>query len=568
VIFISSAFPSQAESISTSNTYSNTIGTYVSFHQEQDSPLSVSQSLQKFNEGQFSQSNSPVLNFGIANKPVWLAINIANPSTSAIKKQLSFETSWLDAIEIFLITNQQIVDQYKMGDSFPFEERPVNNRFFSINHAFTSGQTTVLVRIESQDPLMLPIYFSDLDQAQARDLQQGYFYGFVYGAVSALLAYNFILFLSLRLRRYLFYSIYLGFFLLTNISYSGHGFQWLWPQSSHWQQWANPILMHAFGISGLLFATSFLNTKKHFPRIYKTVVLISSLFLILLLISLLIASKPLALLSAFALMTSFALFLIILALLALQNGNRAVVFFLIASVTAAITASITAASVWGLLPYTDLSYHAVEYGMVFDTVMLALALAYLFQITEQKKLEAENMARIDPLTSLNNRRAFNEFASIIWKASYRKDNDLSLIMIDLDHFKNINDTFGHKSGDEILIQLSQLLKSENRAGDLLARWGGEEFIILLPDTSEHDAVAISERFRKKISQLSVNIAKENISLTASFGVASKVDINESIDDLITRADNYLYHAKQTGRNRVSSIRDFNANNHNVEFTNI
>ena len=557
-LFITRVASAQPEIIDTAQTYSDAIGTQVYNYQEDNSPLDPTESLKKFHTDQFVKSDKYVLNFGIAAKPVWIAFEVNNSADTTIKRYLTFETSWLDKIELYIVTNNQIVKQYTLGDIYPFDERPIDERFFSISHDFPAGHTTILARIETPDPLVLPIYFSSSEQHQARYLKQGYLYGLLYGALLSLLAYNFILYFSLGLRRYLFYSIHLGVFILTNMAYTGHGYQWFWPNSPLWQQWANPIFMTIFGTSGLIFATHFLNTKKLYPYIHKTVIIIFSIFLGLLILALLRQDQVLALVSAFAFISSYALILITMGVVSLYSGNKSAQFFLLATVTAGITASISAASLLDIIAFTDLRYHAAEIGMVFDAIFLALALVHLFRVAEAKKLAAENMARIDPLTSLNNRRAFYEFASVVWNGSLRKNNEVSIIMLDIDKFKVLNDTFGHTTGDDILIQISQLLKSENRAGDVLARWGGEEFIILLPDTTEQDAITIAERLRREIAALSVTFEHKNIILSASFGVASKIINNSaSIDKLISSADQYLYHAKVTGRNRVCSSKDLN-----------
>lgn len=169
-----------------------------------------------------------------------------------------------------------------------------------------------------------------------------------------------------------------------------------------------------------------------------------------------------------------------------------------------------------------------------------------------RKLEEANetisrLAAIDELTDLPNRRSFNGCFLAALSAARRHAHPLSLIIIDLDHFKAVNDCFGHAAGDEVLKEFASLLRDLARAEDLAARWGGEEFIILLPHTSCEAAAALAERIRIAF-ETHCSLAAPRL-LSASFGVAQ---LCSGDDDraLLQRADEALYRAKEQGRNRV------------------
>jgi two-component system chemotaxis response regulator CheY len=157
------------------------------------------------------------------------------------------------------------------------------------------------------------------------------------------------------------------------------------------------------------------------------------------------------------------------------------------------------------------------------------------------------LARIDELTGLHNRRSFNEIFALALSAAHRYGHPLSLISIDLDHFKSVNDTFGHSVGDLVLKEFSKLILEMVREEDVAARWGGEEFIILLSHSACEDAVALAERIRSRFEHNPGSAT--SLALTASFGVA-QLQYGEREDDLIRRADDALYRAKHEGRNRV------------------
>ena len=173
-------------------------------------------------------------------------------------------------------------------------------------------------------------------------------------------------------------------------------------------------------------------------------------------------------------------------------------------------------------------------------------------LLEEKSCELENASRTDVLTGLYNRRYFDELLELEWGLAGRSKTPLTLMIADIDHFKKINDTYGHQAGDEYLKLISRSLRSVfQRKTDLVARYGGEEFVVLLPGKDADQALTLAESFKKVISNTILTYKEETIQTTISLGLASCVPgSDESPDRLITRADNALYAAKDAGRNRV------------------
>lgn len=174
------------------------------------------------------------------------------------------------------------------------------------------------------------------------------------------------------------------------------------------------------------------------------------------------------------------------------------------------------------------------------------------QALHRQKEAAEALARTDPLTGLANRRAFDEAARLEVQRALRYGTPLALVLADLDHFKSINDGFGHHSGDEVLRQCARILSATVRHVDVVGRWGGEEFVILMPDTGLEEAVQAAERFRQAIAGTPVPLGERSCQCTASFGVAALQRGMPDLDDLLSRADAALYRAKERGRNRVEA----------------
>ncbi len=171
------------------------------------------------------------------------------------------------------------------------------------------------------------------------------------------------------------------------------------------------------------------------------------------------------------------------------------------------------------------------------------------------KLNLEEMATIDSTTQLFNRRAFQEIINREYAQAIRTKNPFSLLLIDLDRFKLLNDNYGHAIGDEILRGISEVSRKLLRANDWIGRWGGEEFLAILPNTREEEALNIAGRLREEIAQFSIQLNQQKIKTSASIGVSSYPRDGDTTDFLIAAADAALYEAKKTGRNRVVAAKE-------------
>ena len=166
-------------------------------------------------------------------------------------------------------------------------------------------------------------------------------------------------------------------------------------------------------------------------------------------------------------------------------------------------------------------------------------------------LKLKKLATIDPLTGLSNRRTLMAKGEELYQHAKRYQKVFSLLMIDVDHFKSINDTHGHAIGDAILKKVSQTLIDHTRASDITARYGGEEFIVLLPETDQSGAYVIAEQLRQKINEATtLSSSGQTVTCSVSLGLASYDALSTSFDSLLSQADIALYEAKNTGRNNV------------------
>lgn len=190
-------------------------------------------------------------------------------------------------------------------------------------------------------------------------------------------------------------------------------------------------------------------------------------------------------------------------------------------------------------------------GMLCITAAMGPVL-FLLMCNDEFNTYLQSMASTDPLTGVANRRRLAQRAAEEISRARRSNQAVTLAMIDLDHFKNLNDTHGHEAGDRALCAVAATCVEALRGVDLVSRTGGEEFVVLMPETTLERGIEVAERLRHAISQIALPVSGGCLTLSASFGVATLRPGETSIDEMLKRADQALYRSKANGRNRVSS----------------
>lgn len=202
----------------------------------------------------------------------------------------------------------------------------------------------------------------------------------------------------------------------------------------------------------------------------------------------------------------------------------------------------------GAADYLTKPFHDAELAA---RVRVHLKIRALQAELREKNQRLEELSNTDPLTKLANRRHFLEVAGVELLRAQRYATPLACVMLDLDHFKNINDGYGHLAGDAVLVAVAAALRGGLRQHDIAARYGGEELVLLLPHTDLHGAEAVAQRYRRTIEELCISHRGVELCVTASLGVAAFPDhAIGTLEDLLARADAGLYAAKEAGRNRV------------------
>ncbi|MDG1583325.1 sensor domain-containing diguanylate cyclase [Pseudomonas sp. GOM6] len=193
--------------------------------------------------------------------------------------------------------------------------------------------------------------------------------------------------------------------------------------------------------------------------------------------------------------------------------------------------------------------HSLYLNLLICALISALVLGLVFIATRRYQQRIAALATTDSLTGLPNRRGFDLLAGQALHEAQREQSPLSALLIDIDHFKQLNDTHGHLAGDQVLRGFAQALQSNLRQSDIICRWGGEEFILLLKDTGSSTAHQLAEKIRQQTEQQTFVFNGVNLHISTSIGI-SELHRDDNLERLLGRADRALYRAKQSGRNRV------------------
>jgi diguanylate cyclase (GGDEF)-like protein len=196
--------------------------------------------------------------------------------------------------------------------------------------------------------------------------------------------------------------------------------------------------------------------------------------------------------------------------------------------------------------------------MVSKQVAIAMLQSNLIEDLEKSNDRLKRLAETDGLTGLPNHRKIQEIFRHEMDRAQRYDHPLSLMMIDIDHFKQINDRYGHPAGDEVLKRLSSCFEESTREIDAVGRYGGEEFMFVVPETEESKAAVLANRLRERVEELEFEVEDETLSLTVSIGIGSRDFNGDDPDEMIERADAALIHAKRSGRNQVKRYSEINS----------
>lgn len=524
--------------------------------------------------------------FGFADGVHWFALDLRNVDHPDDNWLYVVEYALLDHLDLHLRYSDGREQRYASGDREPYSARSVDHRHFNFALRLPPGSSVqTLLRVQTESSVQVPIaIYSDhafLETHQRSQLGLGIYYGVLIG----LLLYNLLIFVSVRDRSYPYYVGYVALFGLGLACLNGISYQILWPT---WPVWDDAVLLLSIGGSltcMLLFTQSFLELPVRLPRLARVFRIAAWTLGVITLTSPFIGYRHAILLET-ASVFLLAFLMIGAGFKVWRQGYRPAYYFLLAWSFMVAGIVVYASVSFGLLPKNFVTEYGIQFGSSIEMILLSLGLAYRFKLLREQnlllQLEATERLEVrvaertnelnramgelrtanrrlhefslrDGLTGVHNRRYLDEtLAHAVAQARERKA-PIALLMLDIDHFKRINDSYGHLAGDDCLRAVADVLRRHVREGDdFVARYGGEEFVVLLPGATRDDGARRGEVLRSEVAALRIEGHGETIMLTISLGLAalSGDDLHSGPDKLIRAADAALYRAKREGRNRL------------------
>ncbi|MEL7312845.1 MAG: diguanylate cyclase [Pseudomonadota bacterium] len=510
-----------------------------------DGVLTIDDIVELDGAGMFSTVGNGSPNFGFTQSAWWVRITVSNSSDASVKALLRQDYPLIDRLDFWQQSEDGEWSQVSTGDQTVFSSRDIQHRDFVFRvEVPPQNSRQVYLRFGSSGPINIGLSISDEATLISRIGREQLGYGIYFGGFLVLLFYNLFIFVAVRDRAFFHYLLYLASYGTYFAVHNGLTFQYFWPDSPAWGNKSLVVLLALTLVWGLRFSRSILNSDRTCPRLDKVAAAHQWLSAVGLAGAVVLPYSqiilPLAILSALA-----PPILIWMGAVSFFAGHPAARYFLVAWSMLLVGVSAYMLKTFGLLPHNFITHNGFQIGSLIEMVLLSLALA-------SRVSELQRHSFTDGLTGVFNRRSFDEHLRDAFAHSVRYRQPLSLMLIDVDHFKAYNDTHGHQFGDDALRAIAHHLQKTLRRSDRLCRYGGEEFVVLMPGTTEDEARILGERQREQIAALELAQG----SLTISVGVATLVDASFSTEaEFLGAADEALYAAKRTGRDRVLSHTD-------------
>lgn len=587
VLLLSVAGPARADDVLTLRDGQQSYGVnpYLALLEDPGGALTVKDMLPGPRLSAFRYPDKPATNLGFSASAYWARFDVINRHPAVTDWVLELRYPLIDRVDLYIDRAAGPMESAMGGDSVPFASRAIKHRFpmFKIPLA-PQERVTVYLRVQSEGAILLPLVLRSMAEVQAHDHDEQYLLGIYYGILIAMLIYNAMLYLSVRDPSYLYYALYIGTWTLMQLAINGLAFEYLWPQSP---RLANLMVLVSLGLTiscTSLFSASFLGVRGQFPRI---AVFFKAYFWLGagIVAAALLVSYGALIRIAQGIALSGCVFTLAAGLVCLRQGGSQARFFMLAWSMLLIGAVAYLMQNAGLLPTVFITEYGLQIGSAFEVLLFSFALAHRMKRLQEENVRIEHeaaenlercvqqrteeldgalnslsdahqrlkdLSRIDGLTGIKNRACFDEQSSVEWQRGMRAGQALGLLVIDIDHFKRINDTFGHLNGDVCLKEVAHTLaRKVHRISDDTFRFGGEEFVVLLPNTDLDGARHMGEVMRAAVEALHIMLNGDRIVLTISVGVACMTPVpGTPLEDLIGCADKALYQAKHEGRNRV------------------
>jgi len=529
----------------------------------------------------FHQEGAGKIPQGVGGATVWCLLDVTNLSDQAHTLYLSVDNPTVDDLVLHIAHADGRMEAAESGDAHANRPMP-EVAAHAFPFALAGGErATLLLRSRTEvGSRLVPVRVLDRVGLGRIDHARTFLHGGMLGLLAALLVCSALSARSLRDDAYGYFAGYLLCVAVVAAGLTGAGYTTFWT-GNVWMSNQGLLMFECLGkVFLLLFTRRFLEDND--------LPLVRGLlrFGLAAAVALVVVSAVFPAHAAYRLVTSVLLgfpgLTLLAGALAWRQGRPHAFFYILGQIAAWSGMGVFMLIGLGHMRNTMLTFEIVPFSICLDAMLLTMALAdkltlrqkntLRLEVEARKSLEirreelerlvaertaelakardrAEDLARTDALTGVYNRRHMKDIGSREFSRSVRYGTHLSVVVFDIDNFKSVNDRFGHDEGDRILQRIASVVSSQIRQADVFFRWGGEEFLLLLPETPLDEARRFTERLRRMV-EVNVQAGGDARPVTASFGVAARLGEDENLSRLITRADKALYKAKACGRNQV------------------
>jgi diguanylate cyclase (GGDEF)-like protein len=551
------------------NQSSYSLAPYSEFWHAEDNALTLGELLSRAPAFEPTH-NATDLNFGYTQDDVWLRTQIHNNSAQAQRWIVQFEYPFLDHVNLYTL-RQHAINVQQSGSAVPVDLRALAHRQAIFPLELAANETVTLYsHINASGSKMLNYNLMRPEVFYAQNDRHNFWFATYFGILLALGLYNLMLFVGLKERVFFHYTLFVSGFTLAILTFNGLGTLMFWSFLGE-----NTARLVALGFTfastmATLFTQSFLNTKVYCPRWHKVLTIFRTYCWLAVLATLLL---PIPLALQLMDITGFIAALLLLicgGYCTLQRVPSARLFVFAWSIFL-LGAGVFALRNLGVLPSNFITLHGIQIGSALEMLLLSFALAARFNklkrqkeiaqadaVQALKKQEAllelkvanrtkalEHLANHDVLTGLLNRNGLARCANEVLQRSRQHGNTVALFMLDLDYFKPINDEYGHEVGDFVLQNIAKRIANLAREGDHCARFGGDEFIIIMEDIETGNMLDnIQVRIEQAIRSPITLSCGQSVSVGVSVGVSTCLaSDNASLESMLREADSNMYAAK-------------------------
>lgn len=578
---------------------------------DKDHSLTIQDVMFRFDPNQWLRKSGQALEWKYSESAFWYRFEIQADTSQAIDYVLEIVSPFMDQIDFYHVRYDEYGDPYiynyaAAGDQVADSEKYISSRnpVFPI-HLLPDSLNTIILRVSTTSALILPMNLMEETYYHEQEEKSQAFYGVLFGFMLVMAIYNSVIWLFLRERTFAFYVFYVLLALGYQMSLTGFGTHYVWGASGWFVQNGITFLVCTAFMFGGLFVIDFLSLRSAAPRLYSLAMLLVGIYGGFAVFSLFMPEsylvpivQPLGLVSsALVLFTGAYLW---------RRGSVWAKYLTLSWLVLVVGTIVYTLMLMGYVERNPFTEYLQSVGFAIEVSLLSIALAarmnqerqakrlametaldlaHRVNTVNQEKLIIQRQANLeleekvkqktlelrqameeltnanqqleqisvrDQLTGLYNRRFFDEYFPKQYRNCSILGKPISVLVIDIDYFKKINDVHGHLAGDECLKTIAKVITAtDQREDDKIIRFGGEEFLIVLPNTGADGANSVAERIRQMVEKTLFVANGKRIPLTISVGVAALVPSDEQPpESVLHKADSALYEAKKSGRNCV------------------